>query len=68
MDDEELKSLMDQFIPKYAINCFNRAGYDTLQVVAQMKISNDKNNLNEIESFILKYYWNDPACFPATIT
>ena len=68
MDGEELKNLMDQSIPKYAINCFNYAGYDTPQVVAQIKTSEDKNNLDEIESFILKYYWNDPACFPATIT
>ena len=68
MDNEELTSLMDQSIPKYAINCFNYAGYDTPQVVAQMKTSGDNNNLDEMESFILKYYWNDPACFPATIT
>ena len=65
MDDEELKNLMDQSIPKYAINCFNYAGYDTPQVVAQIKTSGDKNNL---ESFILKYYWSDPACFLTTIT
>jgi len=39
MDDEELKSLMEQSIPKYAINCFS---YDTPQIVVQMKTTGDK--------------------------
>jgi len=68
MDDEQLRSLMERSTPEYAINCFNYAGYDTAQVIAQMKTTGDESNLDEIESFILKYYWKDPTCLSTTIT
>ena len=39
MDDEDLKSLMDESIPEYAVNCFTYAGYDTPQVWRQQEIT-----------------------------
>ena len=59
MEDTEFLTLMEQSIPEYAMNCFINAGYDTPNVVAQMKTVGNCNSLDEIESFILKHYSDD---------
>ena len=67
MEDSEFLTLMEQSIPKYAMNCFINAGYDTPSVVAQMKTAGNSNSLDEIESFILQHFSDDNSCFPPTV-
>ena len=67
MEDSEFLTLMEQSISEYAMNCFINAGYDTPNVVVQMKTVGNCNSLDEIESFILKHYSDDDSCFPPTV-
>lgn len=67
MEATEFLTLMGQSIPEYAMNCFINAGYDTPDVVVQMKTVGNCNSLDEIESFILKHYSDDDSCFPPTV-
>ena len=67
MEDEEFLALMEKSLPAYAMKCFIYAGYDTSNVVAQMKTIGTDSSLDEIESFILKHYSDDDLCFPPTI-
>ena len=66
-DDHKFLTLMEQFLSAYAIKCFIYAGYDTPNVVAQMKTVGTGNSLDEIESFILKHFSDDDSCFPPTV-
>ena len=36
MDDKDVLTLMNQSLPKYAVNCFLRAGYDNSSAITQM--------------------------------
>ena len=67
MEDGEFLTLMKETIPEYAMYCFLNAGYDTPNVVVQMKTIGNNNSLDEIESFILKHFSDDDSCFPPTM-
>ena len=43
-------------LPQYVVNCFEAAGYDSLEVIADV----DVQDLREIETFVLEQYPNDP--------
>ena len=54
-------SLMRAKLPKYIVNCFEAAGYDTLDVIADMDVSKQPgNNIDEIENFITTTFPNNP--------
>ena len=50
-------------LPRYIVNCFLAAGYDTLELIADV----DDDCLQEIEQFISEQYPNDPKYTPTTI-
>ena len=61
-------TLMNQALPKYAVNCFLCAGYDNISAITQMVTDEGPGNtLDQIEGFILKYYSTDMLCYPSTI-
>ena len=57
-------SLMRAKLPKYVVNCFEAAGNDTLDVIADMDVSKQPgNNTDEIENFITTTFPNNPNCY-----
>lgn len=51
---------MQAKLPKYVVNGFLAAGYDTLEVIADL----DEDSLQEIEQFISENYPHDPKYLP----
>ena len=48
---------MKEKLPPYIVRCFLAAGFDTIEVIASMDVSeNPENSISVIESFIEKYY------------
>ena len=61
-------TLVEQALPKYAVNCFLCAGYDNISAITQMMTDEGPDNtLDQIEAFILKYYSTSMSCYPSTI-
>lgn len=58
----DLHSLMNERLPKYVVNCFLAAGFDTEQVICSMDITSDgpKNSIKIIESYIAKRFQGNP--------
>ena len=57
----EAVTMMRRNLPEYVVNCFVAAGYDTLDIIAEMDVSDKPgNSLQVIEEFIAKEYPNDP--------
>lgn len=57
----EVDKLLRDTLPEYVANCFLEAGFDTLDVIADMDVSNDPGNSIElIEEFIAKEFPGDP--------
>ena len=57
----EALTMMRMKLPEYIVNRFVAAGYDTLDVIAEMDMSDKPgNSLQLIEEFIAKEYPNDP--------
>ena len=52
--------MMQAKLPKYVVNGFLAAGYDTLEVIADL----DEDSLQEIEQFISENYPHDPKYLP----
>ena len=68
MDDKNMLTLVEQALPKYAVNCFLCAGYDNISAITQMMTDEGPDNtLDQIEAFILKYYSTSMSCYPSTI-
>lgn len=64
----EAIAVMKAKLPQYIVNCFEAAGYDTLDVIADMDVSDQSgNSLDEIENFINTtfpnnaYYYRDTS-------
>ena len=52
---------MTEKLPLYVVKCFEVAGFDTLEVIAEMNIGNEPGNLTEqIEHFIADQFPDDP--------
>ena len=50
---DEALHLMTSKLPKYAVNCFLSAVFDTLEVISHMDVSNNAgNSIEEIEEYI----------------
>jgi hypothetical protein len=61
--------LMKKYLPEYIVNCFVAAGYDTLDVIADMDVSDKPGNtLEEIATFIAKEYPGDPRFVRGTMS
>ena len=61
---EEALKLMKQRLPEYVVNCFVSAGFDTLDVIADMDTSSDPgNSLQAIEDFINAEHASDDPKF-----
>lgn len=59
--DDELIALMRTKLPQYVVECFLVAGFDTIEVIIQMNISDGPyNSLDQIESFVLKNFPDNP--------
>lgn len=53
----DVVELMKANLPPYIVRCFLAAGYDTLEVISSMDITENKgNSIDIIESYIQKYY------------
>ena len=52
---------MKKSLPSYVVKCFTAAGFDTLEVIAKMDVSDHPgNSIEQIEQFISDEYPNDP--------
>ena len=52
---------MTEKLPLYVVKCFEAAGFDTLEVIAEMNVSNDAgNSIEQIEHFISEQFPDDP--------
>lgn len=52
---------MKEALPSYIVKCFTAAGFDTLEVIAKMDVSDKPgNSIEQIEHFISDEYPNDP--------
>ena len=62
-DDVDVIALMRAKLPRYVVECFLLAGYDTIEVIAQMNTleGSANNSIDQIESFILKNFPDDPT-------
>lgn len=57
----EAVTMMRRNLPEYIVNRFVAAGYDTLDIIAEMDVSDKPgNSLQVIEEFIAREYPNDP--------
>ena len=57
----EAVTMMRRNLPEYVVNRFVAAGYDALDIIAEMDVSDKPgNSLQVIEEFIAKEYPNDP--------
>ena len=64
-----LEDFMKEKLPPYIVRCFLAAGFDSMDVIASMNISESaSNSITVIESFIEKYYSGneDYCCGPVT--
>ena len=62
---DDVLSLMRRRLPEYAVNCFLASGFDVLEVISAMDISdNPGNSIAKIEGFIAKRYKGDPRFCP----
>lgn len=52
--------MMKKRLPEYVVNSFVAAGYDTLEVISELDVSDKPgNSLEEIEEFITKEHPDD---------
>ena len=52
---------MTEKLPLYVVKCFEAAGFDTLEVIAEMNIGNEPgNSIEQIEHFITDQFPNNP--------
>ena len=52
---------MTEKLPLYVVKCFEVAGFDTLEVIAEMNIGNEPgNSIEQIEHFITDQFPDDP--------
>lgn len=59
--ENQAQQLMKEKLPLYVVKCFIAAGFDTLEVIAEMNISNEAgNSIMQIENFISDEYPDDP--------
>jgi len=57
----EAVTMMRRNLPEYIVNRFVAAGYDTMDIIAEMDVSDKPgNSLQLIEEYIAKEYPNDP--------
>ena len=65
---KEACALMQRKLPEYVVNCLVAAGYDTLDVIAEMDVSYDPgNSIQVIEDFIAKEHPDDPQFIRSTM-
>ena len=53
----DVKQLMQDRLPSYAVNCFLASGYDSADVICSMNTSEEPDNsFSVIEKFIDQYF------------
>ena len=51
---------MKEALPLYVVKCLTAAGFDSLEVIAEMDVSGDSgNSIEQIEQFISEKYPDD---------
>ena len=63
--------LLEQKLPSYIVNCFKSSGFDEIDVISEMDISEKAgNSIETIEKFIQKKYVTNPDHnpFPASMS
>ena len=64
----DVLELMRQRLPVYVVNCLLAAGYDVIEVISNMDVSeNPGNTINKIENFIEKYFPGDCQYVPSSL-
>lgn len=54
---QDVVTLMKQRLPEYIVNCFMSSGYDEMEVISTMDISDkEHNSIDNIEKFIQRQY------------
>ena len=62
---QDVVTLMKQRLPEYIVNCFMSSGYDEMEVISTMDISDkEHNSIDNIEKFIQRKYVNRAECNP----
>jgi len=65
----DIFALMDKQLPSYVVNCLRAAGFDELEVIASMDITDgEENSINKIERYIEKRQKNNPEMLPPCCT
>ena len=65
---QEATDLMQKKLPEYVVHAFVAAGFDTLQDIAAMDVSDSPtNSLSVIERYISEAYPNDPRFVNSTL-
>ena len=65
----DIFTLMDKRLPSYVMNCLKAAGFDELEVIASMDITDgEENSISKIERYIEKRHKNNPEMLPPCST
>ena len=65
----DVLTLMNKRLPNYVMNCMRAAGFDELEVIASMNITdNEENIINKIERYIDKRHKSNQEMFPPSCT
>ena len=65
----DVLELMRQRLPVYVVNCLLAAGYDVIEVISNMDVSeNPGNTINKIENFIERNFPGDCRYVPSSLT
>ena len=59
--ESDAHQIMTEKLPLYVVKCFEAAGFDTLEVIAEMNVGNEPgNSIEQIEHFITDQFPDDP--------
>ena len=65
----DVLELMRQRLPVYVVNCLLAAGYDVMEVISNMDVSeNPGNTIHKIENFIERNFPDDCRYAPSSLT
>lgn len=68
-EQSDVLELMKQRLPAYVVNCLLAAGYDVIEVISNMDVSeNPGNTIKEIENFIERNFPGDCRYVPSSLT
>ena len=63
-NDEDVMKLMQERLPSYVVNCFVSSGFDSIEAICCMNVTDSANNsIQEIESYVENHCNTDTNLF-----